>query len=84
MGSPLFVIWYELLTLFNRFLIFLTDLDISEVCIRFMKKSNYSPYNWLMLEMQSCGFDACIDLNQWEQAYEYGRKCLEGQKYVFS
>lgn len=47
-----------------------------------MQQRNFSEYHWLMMEMLSGGFDACIEFNSWDKAYEYGHRLLQGQRYI--
>jgi len=52
--------------------------DVCEVAIRLMKQSQFSDTHWLMLEMLSGGFDACVGLKLWDKAYKYGLEYIVG------
>ncbi|ODN02234.1 Histone-lysine N-methyltransferase SMYD3 [Orchesella cincta] len=54
--------------------------DVCDVCMRVMKNVHFSDTHWLMLEMLSGGFDACVELKLWEKAYNYGLLYLVGVK----
>ena len=64
------------------FLFSLVDLDVCESCVGLMNSLNFSDTHWMKTHMAYAAFEACIDKQYWDKAFEYGQLALKGHRYV--
>ncbi|CAG7830755.1 unnamed protein product [Allacma fusca] len=57
-----------------------TYLDVCESCISVMNSLRFSDTHWMKTHMSYAAFEACIDKQLWEKAFQYGMLAMKGQR----